>query len=246
MGRDVKTTSQVFRSEGSRANDAPLAITGATYTIGERTLLDGLDLVVEAGTSVAVTGPSGSGKSTLLMCALGLIRPDSGVVSVAGGDIARMSARARARHRRAYLGVVFQSGELLPELTPMENVALPGLLDGQPRDAVFSRAEELLKDLGVPVAQTATGRLSGGERQRVAVARALINTPALLLADEPTGALDQATRDQVCELLFALPQSRGCALVVVTHDGQVADRADRRLELANGALAAAPPRGESR
>ncbi|MER7730896.1 ATP-binding cassette domain-containing protein [Streptomyces erythrochromogenes] len=186
----MRTTSQVFRGDGSGANDAPLAITGATYAIGERTLLDGLDLVVEAGTSVAVTGPSGSGKSTLLMCALGLIRPDSGVVSVAGADIARMSPRARARHRRAHLGVVFQSGELLPELTPVENVALPGLLDGQPRDAVFSRAEELLKELGIRVAQTATGRLSGGERQRVAVARALINTPALLLADEPTGALD--------------------------------------------------------
>ncbi|MER7599752.1 ABC transporter ATP-binding protein [Streptomyces hydrogenans] len=241
----MTNSGRTLQREGPSLTDAPLTVTGVSYTIGDRVLLAGLDLTVESGTSVAITGPSGSGKSTLLMCALGLVQQDAGIITVAGTDIGKLSARGRARHRRSHMGVVFQFGELLPELTPTENVAIAGLLAGQTRRAAFKRAEELLQDLQVPLSQTSTGRLSGGERQRVAVARALINQPALLLADEPTGALDHATRDQVCDLLFGLPQRHGCALVVVTHDDKVAGRADRRLELQNGVLVDATGGGSS-
>ncbi|WP_354641655.1 ABC transporter ATP-binding protein [Kitasatospora camelliae] len=236
MGQQTTSADRVPNQGRAPVAGAPLVVTAASYRIGDRTLLDGLDLTVESGTSVAVTGPSGSGKSTLLMCALGLITPDSGRVSVAGTDVTALSPRRRAHHRRDHIGVVFQFGELLPELSPVENVVLAGLLAGQSRNTAVAQARELLDELGVPADRTSTGRLSGGERQRVAVARALINRPALLLADEPTGALDQATRDHVCDLLFALPRTHGCALVVVTHDGTVADRADRRLELRGGVL----------
>ncbi|MCE7081308.1 ABC transporter ATP-binding protein [Streptomyces sp. ST2-7A] len=220
-------------------------MSGVSHIVGDRMLLVDLELTVESGTSVAVTGPSGSGKSTVLMCALGLIRPDTGVVSVAGRDMVGLSAGQRARHRREHLGMVFQFGELLPELSPVENVALAGLLAGQGRRVAFERAEELLEELKVPVSRTVTGRLSGGERQRVAVARALVNQPAVLLADEPTGALDQRIRDQVCDILFDLPGTHGCALVVVTHDVEVASRADRRLELWNGVLREPREKGDT-
>ncbi|SCK28991.1 ABC-type antimicrobial peptide transport system, ATPase component [Streptomyces sp. SceaMP-e96] len=147
-----------------------------------------------------------------------------------------MRQRALERHRSRHMGVVFQFGELLPELTPVENVALAALLGGTPSNQAYERAETLLRDLGVPYDGAPTGQLSGGERQRTAVARALINQPAILLADEPTGALDRATRDSVTKLLFDVPKRWGCALVVVTHDIEVADRADRCLELTGAAL----------
>ncbi|MFG3284720.1 ABC transporter ATP-binding protein [Streptomyces sp. NPDC048111] len=192
-----------------------------------------MDLQVRAGNSAAVTGPSGSGKSTFLGCVLGLIRPSQGTVEVAGLDVARMRQRALERHRSQHIGVVFQFGELLPELTPVENVALAALLAGAPSQQAYEQAERLLRELGVPYSGVPTGQLSGGERQRAAVARALVNEPAVLLADEPTGALDAATRDSVAELLFEVPQRWGCALVVVTHDPEVAERADVHVELRN-------------
>ncbi|WP_067453106.1 ABC transporter ATP-binding protein [Actinomadura macra] len=212
-----------------------LQIEGLRYEIGDRVLLDDLDLQVSAGHSLAVTGPSGSGKSTLLMCALGLVKPDSGTVSVAGKDMTRLSARALASHRRRHLGVVFQFGELLPELSPSENVAIAALLAGVDRRKAYADARDLLRWLGVPE-QGTTGLLSGGERQRTAVARALVMEPTLVLADEPTGALDQRTRETVADLLFDIPARRGCALVVVTHDPAVAGRADAQVSLDSGRL----------
>ncbi|MBW8481282.1 ABC transporter ATP-binding protein [Actinomadura parmotrematis] len=211
---------------------------GVRYAVGGRVLLDGAGLDVPAGGSVAVSGPSGSGKSTLLMCLLGLVRPDAGEIAVAGADVTRMSRRALAEHRRRTMGMVFQFGELLPELTPVENAALPALLGGTGRRAAYAAARELLVRLGVPVEGTATGLLSGGERQRVAVARALAAGPAVVLADEPTGALDAEAREAVADLLFALPAEHGCALVVATHDPAVAARADERLVLRGGRLSA--------
>ncbi|MFD9629928.1 ABC transporter ATP-binding protein [Streptomyces violascens] len=199
--------------------------------MADRVLLNGVDLQVRAGESAAVTGPSGSGKSTFLGCVLGLIRPSQGVVQVAGQDVVRMRQRALERHRSQHIGVVFQFGELLPELTPVENVALAALLTGTPSQQAYEQAERLLEELGVPYSGVPTGQLSGGERQRTAVARALVNEPAVLLADEPTGALDTATRDSVAELLFEVPRRWGCALVVVTHDPDVAGRADACVEL---------------
>ncbi|MFI5619604.1 ABC transporter ATP-binding protein [Streptomyces sp. NPDC051567] len=205
------------------------------YTIGDRTLFGDLGLRLTVGESVAVMGPSGSGKSTLISCALGLVSPQ-GVVRVAGSDITRMRRRELARHRGAHTGVVFQFGELLPELTPVENVALAGLLSGASRGEAYEDARTLLTELGVPTAARSTGTLSGGERQRTAVARALINKPVLLLADEPTGALDDANRDSVADLLFQVPSRWECGLLVVTHDEQVANRADRVLRLVDGGL----------
>ncbi|WP_245966992.1 ABC transporter ATP-binding protein [Sphaerisporangium album] len=216
-----------------------LRIEGLRHSAGGRLVLDGVDLTVPRGESVAVTGPSGSGKTTLLMSVLGLVKPDQGAVWVAGRDITRMRGRALAAHRRANLGVVFQFGELLPELSPVENVALAALLAGQDHKRAYASAEDLLRGLGVPADETPTGMLSGGERQRTAVARALITEPAVLLADEPTGSLDRAARDSVADLLFSLPARHGCVLVVVTHDPAVADRADRTLRLDMGHLAEA-------
>ncbi|MFG3717118.1 ABC transporter ATP-binding protein [Streptomyces massasporeus] len=212
-----------------------LRLLDVAYAVSGRHLLDGVDLTVSAGESVSVMGPSGSGKSTLLMCLMGLIRPQSGRVEVAGEDITRLSARGLAAHRRRHIGMIFQFGELLPELTPVENVMIASLLAGDPVEDARCRAASLLTDLGVPEA-AATQDLSGGERQRVAVARALINTPELLLADEPTGALDGDQREAVADLLFSTPRAHACALLVVTHDVTVASRADVQLRLHEGRL----------
>lgn len=218
-----------------------LDISALSYTAGGRLLLDRADLSLSAGESAAVTGPSGSGKSTLLMCVLGLIRPQEGSIAIAGTDIARLRPRQLSRHRRENTGMVFQFGELLPELTPVENVALPALLSGIKRDAAFDRAQELLDELGVPATGTPTGDLSGGERQRAAVARALVNQPTLLLADEPTGSLDERNRENVADLIFSLPSRWGCAVLVVTHDPAIAARADRHYALREGRLAPQAP-----
>ncbi|MFB7472966.1 ABC transporter ATP-binding protein [Kitasatospora sp. NPDC056184] len=204
--------------------------------MGGRSLFNGVELEVTRNESVAVSGASGSGKSTLLMCVLGLIRPDAGRVEVEGADLARLRGRALARYRSHHIGMVFQTGELLPELSPLENVALAALLGGRQREEAYRRAAHLLEELGVPNNDTRTAALSGGERQRTAVARALVNEPALLVADEPTAALDPDNRDSVCDLIFSLPKSRGCALVVVTHDKAVAAYADRQLVLDTGQL----------
>jgi putative ABC transport system ATP-binding protein/lipoprotein-releasing system ATP-binding protein len=215
---------------------------GLRRIVGGRALLDGVDLSLDGGSSLAVVGPSGTGKTTLVMLLAGFTRPDTGTVRVAGRDLSTLSDRERAAVRLTEIGVVYQSGELLPELTPLENVALPALLAGAGRDRGFGRAAALLRELAVEgIAASPTSTLSGGERQRVAVARALVNGPAVLLADEPTGSLDRDTTDVVADLLFALPGSRGCALVVVTHDDRIAARADRIVELRSGALAEVVP-----
>ncbi|MFC9424702.1 ABC transporter ATP-binding protein [Streptomyces sp. NPDC056987] len=213
-----------------------MAVDSLNYALPDRALLDDVTLHVSYGESVAVTGASGSGKSTLLMCLLGLTKPHTGTVRIAGRDIVPMRGRALAQHRRANVGMVFQFGELLAELTPLENVALAGLLAGLPHREAYERARRLLQELGVPADGSPTAHLSGGERQRTAVARALVNEPALLLADEPTGALDSVNRETVADLLFSLPERRRCALLVVTHDASVAARADRTLLLEAGRL----------
>ncbi|MFI8320990.1 ABC transporter ATP-binding protein [Streptomyces sp. NPDC085529] len=209
------------------------------YSVGDRSLLDGVTLDVPAGASVAVTGPSGSGKTTFLCCLNGLISPSSGEVRVGGLDIAQASAGERAALRLRTVGTVYQFGELIPELSPLENAALPVLLAGGSAKSAYADAQQLLDELGVQGASSkTTAALSGGERQRVAVARALIGRPSVVLADEPTGSLDQRTGDVVADLLFGLPDRFGCALIVVTHNPQIAHRADRILELADGRLVA--------
>jgi putative ABC transport system ATP-binding protein len=201
--------------------------------------LDGVSLAVAAGEAVAVMGPSGSGKSTLLNLVAGLDRATSGRVEVAGTVLGKLSESALARFRRRHIGIVFQFFHLLDDLTVRDNVLLPAQLAGTPRKEARTRAGELLDALGIARhADAYPARLSGGERQRVAVARALMNRPPLLLADEPTGAVDAATGAQVADLLRDLNRD-GQTLVLVTHDAALAHRcATRIVELRDGRIAA--------
>lgn len=206
-----------------------------------RYLLDGITLSVDAGESVAIVGPSGSGKTTLLSVCLGLFHPHAGTVEVCGADLATMRPARLARHRSSTTGTIFQFGELLPELTPAENVALPSMWQRRSGSAdSLARAMGLLHELRVDTEVERSIDLSGGERQRTAVARALINEPRLILADEPTGALDEENATRVAELIFSLTQNRDCGLLLVTHDRSLADRADRVLRLDEGQLTPEP------
>ncbi|MEU8122661.1 ABC transporter ATP-binding protein [Spirillospora sp. NPDC049024] len=206
-------------------------------TFGDVAALDGVSLDVRRGESVAVMGPSGSGKSTLLNMVAGLDRPTAGSVAVDGDDLTGMGEAALARFRRRRIGMVFQFFNLLDDLPALENVALAARLAGVPARKARARALELLDELGVADRRDAyPAVLSGGERQRVGVARALVNRPALLLADEPTGALDSATGEQVAGLLLDLNR-KGQTLLLVTHDQGLADRcASRLVEFRDGRI----------
>ncbi|WP_329242066.1 ABC transporter ATP-binding protein [Actinoallomurus sp. NBC_01490] len=216
-----------------------IEIRGVTKSYGDdRPALDGLDLKVAAGEALAVLGPSGSGKSTLLNLIAGLDRPSSGSVAVDGLRVDRMSESALAKYRRSRIGIVFQFFNLLDDLTVLDNVLLPAQLTGTPRGASRRRAGELLEHLRIARhARAFPGRLSGGERQRVAVARALMNRPSLLLADEPTGALDTASAADVRELLTGL-HADGQTIMLVTHDRALAAAcATTTIELVDGRIA---------
>jgi putative ABC transport system ATP-binding protein len=199
--------------------------------------LDGLSLAVRAGEALAVLGPSGSGKSTLLNLIAGLDRPTDGSVTVADVRVDQLGEAGSARFRRERIGMVFQFFNLLDDLTVLDNVLLPAQLLGTGRTQARTRAAELLDHLGITRHQRAyPGRLSGGERQRVAVARALMNRPALLLADEPTGALDTASGADVRQLLAEL-NADGQTIVLVTHDLELAAAcASRTIELVDGRI----------
>jgi putative ABC transport system ATP-binding protein len=199
--------------------------------------LAGLNLEVRAGEALAVLGPSGSGKSTLLNLIAGLDKPSEGSVTVDGLRIDELTETALAKYRRERIGMVFQFFNLLDDLTVADNVLLPAQLAGMPRGEASIRAAELLEYLGIARhARAFPGRLSGGERQRVAVARALMNRPSLLLADEPTGALDSASAAEVRELLTGLNEN-GQTILLVTHDTALADScATRMIELVDGKI----------
>ncbi len=197
------------------------------YQGGVTGALNGVSLTVEEGEFTAVMGPSGSGKSTMLNLIAGLDRPTSGSVTVAGSDLGRMSEAALARFRRDRVGFVFQFFHLLPNLTALENVLIPAQLKST--TSAEARARELLDQLGIAeVADRYPAKLSGGQQQRVAIARALINKPSLLLADEPTGALDTRSGNQVMELLMGLHRS-GQTILLVTHDAKLATRYAARV-----------------
>jgi putative ABC transport system ATP-binding protein len=204
--------------------------------------LDEVTMRVAAGEAVAVMGPSGSGKSTLLNLVAGLDRPTGGTVEVGGVVLNRLSEKRLAQFRRAHVGIVFQFFHLLDELTVRDNVLLPAQLAGVRPSAARARATELLEALGIDrYANKYPARLSGGERQRVAIARALVNRPSLLLADEPTGAVDAATGADVIALLREIGAS-GQTLLLVTHDSRLAEACTRRVvELYDGRIAAAAP-----
>jgi putative ABC transport system ATP-binding protein len=201
------------------------------------TAVNEVDLVVREGEFVVVEGPSGSGKTTLLGLLAGIDLPDAGTVTVLGHDVARLTPTERARLRRARIGIVFQSFGLVASLSAAENIALPLTLAGVPEDERLERARVALAEVGVDRGGDARiDELSGGERQRVGVARALVTDPALVLADEPAGSLDDATAGMVIGLLEQACRDRGASLVLVTHDLASAAHADRRIRMRDGRL----------
>jgi lipoprotein-releasing system ATP-binding protein len=200
-------------------------------------VLDGLDLEVERGEMLAVVGASGVGKSTLRHVLGTLDRPEAGTVAVSGEDVFRLGEDRLRAFRNRTLGFVFQFHHLLPEFTALENVMMPGLLRGLAFADMRERAAAILAEVELSHREVhPVGKLSGGERQRVAVARALVLDPPLLLADEPTGNLDPATAERVGDLLLRLNESRGTALVVATHNAELARRLGRALVLDAGRL----------
>ena len=210
---------------------------------GQRELhiLRGVDLAVEEGSIAVISGPSGVGKSTLLHIAGTLDRPTKGEVLYRGKAISRAGKAEVNRIRNTQIGFVFQFYHLLPEFTALENVMMPGLAKGEPRKACRERAEELLEKVGLTDRVThKPGKLSGGEQQRVAIARALFKSPGVILADEPTGNLDEGTGQGIIDLLWDLNSTDGVTLVVVTHDMAIARRAHQWVHLHEGKL---EPRG---
>ena len=212
---------------------------GLTLTVpsdaGPVNILRGVDFAMNQGEAVGLVGPSGSGKTSLLMLLAGLERATSGSVTIDGTDITNLGEDALARFRRRQIGIVFQAFHLIPTMTALENVAVPMELAGD-RDAM-DRAREALVSVGLGHRLThLPGQLSGGEQQRTALARAYAPRPRLLLADEPTGNLDQATGQMVIELMFELRRAHGSSLLLITHDAAIAERCDRQCRMADGLL----------
>ncbi|HTZ81031.1 MAG TPA: ABC transporter ATP-binding protein [Stellaceae bacterium] len=206
-----------------------------TSAAGAVNVLRGVSLAARAGETMSLIGPSGSGKTTLLMTVAGLVRPSAGEVVVAGHNLARLDEDGLARFRRDAVGIVFQAFHLVPTMTALENVALPLEFAGQ-RDA-FAVAGDCLASVGLKHRRAHyPAELSGGEQQRVALARAFAATPRLILADEPTGNLDGATGKQVMDLLFGLATEHGTTLLLITHEPELARRAHRVVELADGRI----------
>ncbi|HEX3621260.1 MAG TPA: ABC transporter ATP-binding protein [Acidimicrobiales bacterium] len=214
---------------------------------GPLTVLGGLDLDVPDGGYAAITGPSGAGKTTLLALLGGLEQPQSGTIEVGGQDLTSLGGDGLAAYRRATVGFVFQHFGLLETLTASQNVELAGTLAGTSAAERRTRALELLGAVGLSErAGHRPSRLSGGERQRVAIARALVNEPRLLLADEPTGNLDEEAAAMVIELLEKVRADHGCTLVLVTHNRELSQRADQRIPLERGRAVATPVVGSGR
>lgn len=208
-----------------------------TLFYGESRALGSISVALSGGTVTAVTGPSGSGKSSLLYCLAGVLRPSEGRVLFDGDDLAALNDEQLSRARARSFGFVFQFGDLVPELTIEENVALPLLLAGARKKQTRPAVLDLLGRLGIAeLADRRPALVSGGQAQRAAVARALVHQPSVVFADEPTGALDQASGELVLGEMVSICRERGTAVVLVTHDPAVAAVADRRLHLVDGEL----------
>ena len=212
-----------------------LVATDVAKSFGPTKALDGANMSVRAGEVVAVMGPSGSGKSTMLHCLAGIIQPDSGTVMYDGKELSAMPDQPRSTLRRTEFGFVFQFGQLVPELSCVENVALPMRLGGTKRRDAEAKARVWLERLEVgDVAGKRPGEVSGGQGQRVAVARALVTSPKVIFADEPTGALDSLNGEHVMRLLTEAARDTGAAVILVTHEPRVAAYSDREVIVRDG------------
>jgi putative ABC transport system ATP-binding protein len=219
---------------------AILEARGLKKAFGRNEALRGVDVSIKRGEVVAIMGPSGSGKSTLLHCLAGVTVPDAGTVAFNGAPISTLDETARGKLRLTDFGFVFQFGQLLPELTALDNVAVPLLLAGERRSTAAARAAEWLGRLGLDgKAQRRPQELSGGEAQRVAIARALVTKPAVLFADEPTGSLDSLAAEAVMRIMIELVREVGTTVVIVTHDPRTAAYADRDIIVRDGHVSVA-------
>jgi putative ABC transport system ATP-binding protein len=218
-------------------SDVLLTAVAVHKAFGRTEALRGATLAVGESEVVAVTGPSGSGKSTLLMCLAAMLRPEAGRITYAGQPLDGLSERARTLLRRREFGVVLQFGQLVPELTAVQNVALPLLFERHERAAAMRSALGWLERLGADdMASARPGELSGGEAQRVAIARALVTGPRMIFADEPTGALDTVNGERVLTALLTAARASYATVVLVTHDNRVAAHADREIVLRDGVV----------
>ena len=206
-------------------------------SFGNLEVLKGIDLDIERGKVVSIVGPSGAGKTTLLQIMGTLDKADSGSINIDGVDVMKLSDAKRSAFRNKHMGFVFQFHQLLPEFTALENVMMPALIGGTSRREAKKRAEELLAFMGLSDrASHKPSELSGGEKQRVAVARALVNKPDVVFADEPSGSLDTQNKQELHRLFFDLRDRMGQTFVIVTHDEQLADLADRKICMRDGII----------
>ncbi len=216
-----------------------IRVTDIHKRFGELEVLKGLSLEVARGELVSIVGASGAGKTTLLQIMGTLSRPDAGRVEIDGVETSRLNDNALARFRNRRIGFVFQFHHLLPEFTAFENICIPGLIAGRRRAEVEARAAMLLERMNLAERRDhKPAQLSGGEQQRIAIARALMNEPAVLLADEPSGNLDSRNREEIHRLFFELREQTGQTTVIVTHDESLAARTDRCIRLSDGLIAA--------
>lgn len=215
--------------------DSMIQLHGITKSFGSLQVLRGIDLQVNRGEVVAIVGPSGAGKTTLLQIMGTLDRPDEGEVIIDGENVSRLSATKIAHFRNKNIGFVFQFHQLLPEFTALENVMIPALIGGTSKKEARQRAQELLDFMGLADrAEHKPNQLSGGEKQRVAVARALVNHPAVVFADEPSGSLDTHNKEELHRLFFDLRDRIGQTFVIVTHDEALASQTDRTIHMLDG------------
>lgn len=215
--------------------DSMIQLHGITKSFASLQVLRGIDLQVNRGEVVAIVGPSGAGKTTLLQIMGTLDRPDEGEVIIDGENVSRLSATKIAHFRNKNIGFVFQFHQLLPEFTALENVMIPALIGGTSKKEARQRAQELLDFMGLADrAEHKPNQLSGGEKQRVAVARALVNHPAVVFADEPSGSLDTHNKEELHRLFFDLRDRMGQTFVIVTHDEALASQTDRTIHMLDG------------